>query len=156
MAKARWGRITHRSVVADRAIPVRVTTVRPRPVLRVLPAAWPKRCRTGNHGELCGPGFIDTDMTKKLDDKQRQAMLDIIPTGRLGDPGEVVGRGVSASDGAAYVTGETIQQWRHVHGIMPVAGAPEPLPYSMLKTIPACLQVGFTLNSQPSSCLLTH
>src|SRR5690554_6255264 len=61
------------------------------------------------------PGFIDTDMTKKLDDKQRDAMLEIIPAGRLGEPEEIASVvAFLASDGAAYVTGETI----HVNGGM--------------------------------------
>ncbi|TGN37779.1 SDR family oxidoreductase, partial [Marinobacter confluentis] len=55
------------------------------------------------------PGFIDTDMTRKLDDKQREAMMEVIPAGRLGEPEEVAAVvAFLASDAAAYVTGETI------------------------------------------------
>ena len=61
------------------------------------------------------PGMIDTDMTKALNDDQRAAMLAQIPAGRLGN-GEDVANAVLylVSEGAAYVTGETI----HVNGGM--------------------------------------
>ncbi len=61
------------------------------------------------------PGFIDTDMTKELADEHRQALLSSIALGRLGNPEEIA-HAVSflASDGASYITGETI----HVNGGM--------------------------------------
>ena len=61
------------------------------------------------------PGFIDTDMTKDLADEHKQALLSAIALGRLGDPKEIA-HAVSylASEGASYVTGETI----HVNGGM--------------------------------------
>ena len=61
------------------------------------------------------PGFIDTDMTRELDDKQKQALLEQIPLGRLGAPEEIAATVLFlASPGAAYITGETI----HVNGGM--------------------------------------
>ncbi len=59
------------------------------------------------------PGFIDTDMTRAMADKQRQALIDQIPLGRLGS-GEDIAAAVAflASPGAAYITGEVI----HVNG----------------------------------------
>ncbi len=61
------------------------------------------------------PGFIDTDMTKELADEHKQALLSSIALGRLGDPKEIA-HAVSflASEGATYITGETI----HVNGGM--------------------------------------
>jgi 3-oxoacyl-[acyl-carrier protein] reductase len=61
------------------------------------------------------PGFIDTDMTRALNDDQRGALLASIPLGRLGSPVEI-GSVVAflASPAAAYITGETI----HVNGGM--------------------------------------
>jgi len=61
------------------------------------------------------PGFIDTDMTRQLADEHKNALLSSIALGRLGDPQEVA-HAVSflASDGASYITGETI----HVNGGM--------------------------------------
>ena len=61
------------------------------------------------------PGFIETAMTDALNDKQREAILGTIPTGRLGQGEEVAAAAVYlASDEAAYVTGQTI----HVNGGM--------------------------------------
>jgi len=61
------------------------------------------------------PGFIDTDMTKELADEHKNALMSSIALGRLGDPKEIA-HAVSflASEGASYVTGETI----HVNGGM--------------------------------------
>ncbi|MGI9295657.1 MAG: 3-oxoacyl-ACP reductase FabG [Pseudomonadales bacterium] len=61
------------------------------------------------------PGFIDTDMTRALSEEQREAMLSQIPLARLGS-GEEIAATVAflASDGAAYITGETI----HINGGM--------------------------------------
>jgi 3-oxoacyl-[acyl-carrier protein] reductase len=61
------------------------------------------------------PGFIESAMIGKLNEKQRGAILGSIPAGRLGSGAEVAGAVVFlASDEAAYVTGQTI----HVNGGM--------------------------------------
>ena len=61
------------------------------------------------------PGFIDTDMTKVLDEKHREALLAGIPLGRLGLPEEVAAAvAFLASEESSYVTGSTI----HVNGGM--------------------------------------
>lgn len=61
------------------------------------------------------PGFIDTDMTKELSDDIKNTLLSSIPLARLGEAKEIA-HTVSflASEGAAYITGETI----HVNGGM--------------------------------------
>lgn len=61
------------------------------------------------------PGFIDTDMTRELSDDIKNMLLAGIPLSRLGDAKEIA-HAVSflASEGAAYITGETI----HVNGGM--------------------------------------
>ena len=64
------------------------------------------------------PGFIDTDMTRSLNDDQRKALLGQIPLGRLGEAADVAAAVVFlASPGAGYITGATL----HVNGGMHMA-----------------------------------
>jgi 3-oxoacyl-[acyl-carrier protein] reductase len=61
------------------------------------------------------PGFIDTDMTRALKDEQRQALLNHIPLGRLGQVEDIAAAvGFLASNKASYITGATL----HVNGGM--------------------------------------
>jgi 3-oxoacyl-[acyl-carrier protein] reductase len=61
------------------------------------------------------PGFIQSAMTDKLTDKQRESILANVPVGRLGAGDEIAAAVVFlASHEAAYVTGQTI----HVNGGM--------------------------------------
>jgi 3-oxoacyl-[acyl-carrier protein] reductase len=55
------------------------------------------------------PGFIETDMTKSLGEKVREAFLAQIPLGRMGRPEEVAELAVFlASDRSAYITGQVV------------------------------------------------
>jgi 3-oxoacyl-[acyl-carrier protein] reductase len=61
------------------------------------------------------PGFIDTDMTRTLNEQQTQALLGQIPLGRLGQPEDIAACvAFLASSAGAYVTGATL----HVNGGM--------------------------------------
>jgi 3-oxoacyl-[acyl-carrier protein] reductase len=61
------------------------------------------------------PGFIETDMTAKLPEKAREAMLSLIPLGRAGQPEDVATAVVFlASEAAAYITGQVL----HISGGM--------------------------------------
>ena len=61
------------------------------------------------------PGFIDTDMTAKLEESQQQALLAQIPLGRLGKPDDVAHAvAFLASPQAGYITGQEL----HVNGGM--------------------------------------
>jgi len=55
------------------------------------------------------PGFIETDMTEKLNEKQKEAILGIIPMKRMAKP-EEVSKIVCflASEDANYITGQTL------------------------------------------------
>jgi 3-oxoacyl-[acyl-carrier protein] reductase len=61
------------------------------------------------------PGFIESAMTDKLNDKQKETIMSAIPARRMGT-GEEVASAVAylASDEASYVTGQTL----HVNGGM--------------------------------------
>jgi 3-oxoacyl-[acyl-carrier protein] reductase len=64
------------------------------------------------------PGFIDTDMTRALNEQQRAALLKTIPVGRLGTAQEVAAAVLFlVSAQSAYITGETL----HVNGGMYMA-----------------------------------
>jgi len=64
---------------------------------------------------VVAPGFIATDMTKKLPEEQQNALLTGIPLARLGEPKEIANAVVFlASPDASYITGETL----HVNGGM--------------------------------------
>jgi 3-oxoacyl-[acyl-carrier protein] reductase len=55
------------------------------------------------------PGFIETDMTEKLDEKVKEAYLKNIPLNRLGSAEEVADLCVFlGSDQSSYITGQTI------------------------------------------------
>ncbi len=55
------------------------------------------------------PGFIETDMTRDLDDKTRSAMLEQIPLQRLGVVDDIAASvAFLVSPSAAYITGETL------------------------------------------------
>jgi 3-oxoacyl-[acyl-carrier protein] reductase len=61
------------------------------------------------------PGFIDTDMTRVLNEEQRAALLTQIPMGRLGTPADIAAAVLFlVSPQASYITGETL----HVNGGM--------------------------------------
>ncbi len=61
------------------------------------------------------PGFIDTDMTRALNEPQRATLLQQIPMARLGTPADIAAAVLFlVSPHAAYITGETL----HVNGGM--------------------------------------
>ncbi len=59
------------------------------------------------------PGFIETDMTKVLNDDQRNSIIQNIPLARLGSPADIASAALFlASNMGRYITGETL----HVNG----------------------------------------
>ena len=67
---------------------------------------------------VIAPGFIDTDMTRALDDAQKATLNGQIPLARLGQPEDIAAAvAFLASPEAGYITGETL----HVNGGMYMA-----------------------------------
>lgn len=61
------------------------------------------------------PGFIDTDMTRALNDDQRAALTTQVPMARLGSVDDIAAAVLFlCGPGASYITGETL----HVNGGM--------------------------------------
>ena len=59
------------------------------------------------------PGFIETPMTEKLDDKRKDAILNSIPMNRIGNPKDLSSAIIFlASKESSYITGQTL----HING----------------------------------------
>jgi 3-oxoacyl-[acyl-carrier protein] reductase len=81
-------------------------------MMKSIAKEYAKRGVTAN---CVAPGFIATPMTDKLNEKQREVIMTMVPANRLGTPGDVAAAVVYlASDEASYVTGQTL----HVNGGM--------------------------------------
>ena len=59
---------------------------------------------------VVAPGFVETDMTKKLDQEYLENMIHHIPLERLGKPEDIAyAVAFLASDEASYITGHVLQ-----------------------------------------------
>ena len=117
MMKARQGRIINvTSVVGHSGNPGQANYCAAKAGVAGMTRSLARELGSRNITVNCvAPGLIDTDMTKGLDEKQRDALVASIPLARLGLPEDVAAAvGFLASPGAAYVTGTTI----HVNGGM--------------------------------------
>jgi len=64
------------------------------------------------------PGFIDTKMTKNINEEFKKKLIENIPMGKLGSGNDIANCAIFlASDLSSYITGETI----HVNGGMYMA-----------------------------------
>ncbi|MBV0931836.1 3-oxoacyl-ACP reductase FabG [Marinobacterium weihaiense] len=117
MTKARWGRIVNvSSVVASMGNAGQTNYAAAKSGMEGFTRALAREVGSRNITVNCvAPGFIDTDMTAGLADEHKQSLQAQIPMNRLGQPEEIAAVvGFLASDGGAYVTGDTI----HVNGGM--------------------------------------
>lgn len=66
--------------------------------------------RRGITCNAIAPGFIDTDMTRGMNEKAKEAVLDFIPLKKAGSPENVADLAVFLSgSGSSYITGEVIR-----------------------------------------------
>lgn len=117
MTKARWGRVINiSSVVGSSGNAGQTNYAASKAGIEGFTRSLAKEI--GSRGitvNAVAPGFIATDMTRDLPQKQAEALLSQIPLGRLGQPEEIAAVvGFLASDSGAYITGETL----HVNGGM--------------------------------------
>ena len=117
MMKARQGRIINvTSVVGHAGNPGQANYCAAKAGVAGMSRSLARELGSRNITINCvAPGFIDTDMTRVLEEGQRQALVANVPLGRFGQPEDVAAAVVFlASPGAAYVTGTTL----HVNGGM--------------------------------------
>jgi 3-oxoacyl-[acyl-carrier protein] reductase len=117
MMKQRWGRIINiTSVVAVTGNPGQANYAASKAGMIGMAKSLAQEVASRNITVNClAPGFITTAMTDALSEDQSAALLDRIPSGRLGVVTDVsAGVVYLASEEAAYVTGQTL----HVNGGM--------------------------------------
>ncbi|HUH40265.1 MAG TPA: 3-oxoacyl-ACP reductase FabG [Castellaniella sp.] len=117
MMKARWGRIINvTSVVGHSGNAGQANYAAAKAGVAGMSRALAIELGSRNITVNCvAPGFIETDMTRALNENQTAAILGQIPLGRLGSAAEIAHAvAYLASPNAAYVTGTTL----HVNGGM--------------------------------------
>ena len=111
MMKARSGRIINiTSVVGSSGNPGQINYAAAKAGVAGMSRALAQEIASRNITVNCvAPGFIDTDMTRALNEQQREAILSRIPLARLGKAEDVAAAVVFlASPQAAYITGATL------------------------------------------------
>jgi 3-oxoacyl-[acyl-carrier protein] reductase len=111
MVRARFGRIVNiTSVVAESGNPGQTNYAAAKAGVEGFTRSLARELASRNITANCvAPGFIDTDMTRVLDDAAREALLEQVPLKRLGTPDDVA-RSVLflAGPGGDYITGITL------------------------------------------------
>ena len=115
MVKKRFGRVVFiSSVVAFTGNPGQVNYTASKAALSGLTKSLALELSSRNITvNSVAPGFIKSNMTDKLNNDQKNAILDRIPMKRLGDSSEIAKAvGFLCSENADYITGQTL----HVNG----------------------------------------
>ena len=111
MMKARSGRIINiSSVVGLTGNPGQANYAASKAGLIGLSKASAKELASRGITVNCiAPGYINTDMTAKITDENKENLYSQIPLGRIGNPDEIATAALFlASDEAGYITGQTI------------------------------------------------
>ena len=117
MMKARWGRIVNiSSVVGTTGNPGQGNYAASKAgMIGMSKSLAYEVASRGITVNAVAPGFIETAMTDKLTEDQKDKILTQIPAGRMGSPAEIAAAVLYlAAPEAAYVTGTTL----HVNGGM--------------------------------------
>jgi len=117
MMKARWGRIINiTSVVGVSGSAGQANYAAAKAGVAGMARALARELGSRGITVNCvAPGFIETDMTRALEESQTAALLSQIPLGKLGSPADVAHAvAFLASANAGYITGTTL----HVNGGM--------------------------------------
>ena len=117
MMKKRWGRIiTIGSVVGSSGNPGQANYCASKAGVIGFSKSLAQEISSRNITvNVVAPGFIQTDMTNKLTEEQKQTIINQIPAKSLGQPEDIAATVIFlASEGARYITGQTI----HVNGGM--------------------------------------
>ena len=115
MVKKRFGRIVFiSSVVAHTGNPGQVNYTSSKAAISGMVKSLALELSSRNISvNAVAPGFIASNMTDKLNENQKNSILERIPMKRLGKPGDVAKAvGFLCSENADYITGQTI----HVNG----------------------------------------
>lgn len=112
MMKARKGSIVNlSSVIAQMGNPGQANYAASKGGLEAMTRSMAMELSSRNIRLNCvAPGFIATEMTDAMDEKQHEAILQRIPLSRMGTP-EDIAAGVAflLSDESAYITGQVMQ-----------------------------------------------
>ena len=115
MVKKRFGRIVFiSSVVAFTGNPGQVNYTASKAGILGMVKSLALELSTRNINVNCvAPGFIESNMTDKLNNNQKNAILDKIPMKKLGTSDDIAKAvGFLCSDNADYITGQTL----HING----------------------------------------
>ncbi len=115
MVKKRFGRVVFiTSVVAHTGNPGQVNYTASKSAISGMVKSLALELSTRNITvNSVAPGFIKSNMTDKLNDNQKNAILDKIPMKKLGNSSDIAKAvGFLCSENANYITGQTL----HVNG----------------------------------------
>lgn len=117
MMKKRWGRIINvSSVVASAGNPGQANYAASKAGMEGFTRSLAREVASRNITvNAIAPGYVETAMTAKLTEEQREKLLVTVPAGRMGTSEDIAAAVTYlASEGAGYVTGQVL----HVNGGM--------------------------------------